>query len=325
MTNQGLDALQTTRGFWHSWFEAGPYGREVFNGDRVFLISPEAFEEYLFWCKRNHAPAWMSVQPFNGRNSVSRVEKLFFDFDSKDLILAWKEAHNLATILQDSYGAQPLVCFSGSKGYHVYVWLSEIECFDSTESAKRFYQTAQELLLKGLAFETLDKQVLGDIKRLARVPYSVHEKSQKICTPISMDRTELRLDDLAGFRKHGLSAGFCNLCRGKTKQTSHRLTRRFTSQMNKGSRPCIDAALASELSGVAGHSMRIAVASEFLNRGFSAEQTAELFKNQSDYSSEKSLYYVRDLLTRGYRPFKCATICKLGFCLQNCPRRTGAR
>lgn len=322
--SQGLDTLQATQGFWHSWFEAATFGREVFNGDRIFLTSPEAFEEYITWCARNHAPAWMSVQPFNGRNSVSCVEKLFFDFDSKDLTLAWKEVHSLATTLQNSYGAKPLVCFSGSKGYHVYVWLSQIEHFDSVDSAKRFYQTAQDLLLKGLSFETLDKQVLGDIKRLARVPYSVHEKSQKTCTPTSMDRTEIVLDDLAGYRSHGLSEGFCNLCKSKTKQKAQRLTSRFTPRRHKGTRPCIDVALTADLCGVAGHSMRIAVAAEFLNRGFSAEQTAKLFKSQSDYNFEKSLYYVQDLLDRSYRPFKCTTIRKLGFCLQNCPRRTSA-
>jgi len=324
-TSQDLATFEATQCFWHSWFEAGIYGREVFNGDRVFLTSPVAFEEYLLWCTKSHAPAWMSVQPFSGRNSVSCVEKLFFDFDSKDLNLAWKEANTLATTLQGSYGVQPLVCFSGSKGYHIYVWLSEMEFFDSTESAKRFYQTAQEMLLKGLSFETLDKQVLGDIKRLARVPYSVHEKSQKTCTPTTMDRIELSIDDLAGYRSHGLSEGFCKLCKSKTKQKAQKLTSRFTQRRHNGTRPCIDAALTADLCGVAGHSMRIAVAAEFLNLGFSAEQTAELFKSQSDYRSEKSLYYVRDLLSRSYRPFKCATIRKLGFCLQNCPRRRSAR
>ena len=101
----------------------------------------------------------MSVQPFNGRNSVSWVEKLFFDFDSTDLNLAWKEAGALAMMLQDNYEVKSLVCFSDSKGYHVYVWLQQIEQFDSTEIAKGFYQTSQELLLKGLSFKTLDKQV----------------------------------------------------------------------------------------------------------------------------------------------------------------------
>jgi len=321
MTNQDLAKLQASRRFWRSWFEAGTYGREVFNGDRIFLTSPAAFEEYLTWCTKNHKPAWMSVQPFSGRNSVSCVEKLFFDFDSKDLNLAWKEAHSLATTLQDSYRVQPLVCFSGSKGYHVYVWLSEVECFDSTKSTKQFYQTAQDLLLKGLSFETLDKQVLGDIKRLARVPYSIHEKSLNPCTPVNTDRDSLILKSITPFKEQGLKADFCRLCQSKIGQKTRRLSYRYKSARQGQIRPCIDAALFSNLSGAAGHSMRIAIAAEFLNKGFSIEQTAELFKNQTDYSFEKSLYYIKDLSARNYRPFKCATIRNLGFCLKNCSRR----
>jgi hypothetical protein len=321
--NQNTGALHTAQGFWRSWFEAANYGREVFNGDRIFLTAPTAFEEYLMWCETNRAPAWISVQPFSERNSVSSVEKLFFDFDSKDLNLAWKEANSLATILQDSYGAQPLVCFSGSKGYHVYVWLSEIECFDSTESAKRFYQTAQELLLKGLSFETLDKQVLGDIKRLARVPYSIHEKSLNPCTPVNTDRESLILNSITTFKEQGLKADFCRLCQSKIGQKTRRLIYRYNSARHGQIRPCVDASLFSDLTGAAGHSMRIAIAAEFLNKGLSIEQTAELFKDQTDYSFEKSLYYVRDLSARNYRPFKCTTIRKLGFCLKNCSRRNG--
>ncbi|MCW3983778.1 MAG: hypothetical protein NWE96_07255 [Candidatus Bathyarchaeota archaeon] len=321
-TNQNLGALQV-QGFWRSWFEVPNYGREVFNGDRSFLTSSVAFEEYIAWCMRNRAPAWMSVQPFNGRNMVSCVEKLFFDFDSKDLSLAWKEANTLATVLQESYGVKPLVCFSGSKGYHVYVWLQKTEHFDSAQTTKVFYKTAQELLLKGLSFQTLDSQVLGDIKRLARVPYTLHEKSLKPCTPVNMERKSLSLNSITLFKEQGLAEDFCGLCQSNIQQQTRRHAYRYNSTRHGQIRPCIDAALCADLSGAAGHSMRIAIATEFLNRGFSAEQTAELFRNQTDYSFEKSLYYIRDISTRTYRPYKCATIRKLGFCLKNCSRRNG--
>jgi hypothetical protein len=325
MTSESSDAMQATQSFWRSWFEAANYGREVFNGDRTFLNSTAAFEEYIAWCMRNRAPAWMSVQPFNGRNSVSCVEKLFFDFDSADLSLAWKEANTLATVLQQSYGAKPLICFSGSKGYHVYVWLQKTAHFDSAQTAKAFYQTAQELLLKGLSFQTLDRQTLGDIKRLARVPYSIHEKSLKPCTPINADQQSLILNSVTPFKEQGLTEDFCRLCQSKIRQKPRRFTYHYNWARHGQIRPCIDAALCADLSGTAGHSMRIAIAAEFLNKGFSAEQTAELFSNQTDYNFEKSLYYIRDISARNYRPYKCATIRKLGFCLKNCSRRNGKR
>lgn len=324
MISQNL-TLQSTQVFWRSWFEAATYGREVFNGDRVFLTSPADFENYVKLCTQNRAPAWMSVQPYNGRNDVSVVEKLFFDFDSRDLNLAWKEATSLAETLRNSYDVEPLICFSGSKGYHVYVWLSKIEQFASAELAKKFYQAAQELLLKGFSFKTLDTQVLGDIKRLSRVPYSVHEKNLNQCAPMNANREVSFLSDMLRFKGYGLRADFCRLCRSKMEQENKRFTRYFATQNNWGVRSCIGEALSVNLAGTTGHSIRIAIATEFLNKGFSAEQTAELFRTQIDFNYEKSLYFVRDILTRGYRPFKCGTIRKLGFCLQNCPRRSKRR
>ncbi|MCW4045517.1 MAG: hypothetical protein NWE94_08390 [Candidatus Bathyarchaeota archaeon] len=169
----------------------------------------------------------------------------------------------------------------------------------------------------------MDRQVLGDIKRLARVPYSIHEKSLKPCTPVNVDRESLILNCITPFKEQGLTEDFCGLCQSKIQQKTRRIAYRYNSARHGQIRPCIDAALCADLSGVAGHGMRIAIATEFLNKGFSAEQTAELFKNQTDYSFEKSLYYIRDLLARNYRPYRCATIRKLGFCLMNCSRRNG--
>jgi len=121
----------------------------------------------------------MSVHPFKKRDYVFGLEKLFFDFDcKKDLDKAWNEARDFAIKIERFYGAKPLLVFSGCKGFHVYVWLwNTIEVRKSHEmQAKQIYKDLQEKMLKSLKYETLDPQVLGDIKRLARVPYSTHEK-----------------------------------------------------------------------------------------------------------------------------------------------------
>ncbi len=88
-----------------------------------------------------------------------------------------------------------------------------------------------------------------------------------------------------------------------------------------GVRPCLSEAVKVDLTAKNGHSLRIAVALEYFNAGYTPEKTAELFKNQNDYDFKKSLYYVQDLLKRGYKPFKCKTIQDLGFCLPDCERR----
>lgn len=309
--------------FWREWFnvEYG-YGREVFQDrTRVFMDSYGQFKEYVEWCKATHSPCWMSVQPFKGRNQVFTVEKLFFDFDGS-LIKAWKEASTFTQHLKQYYGAEALPVFSGCKGYHVYVWLANPQHFKDGEQAKTFYATAQKLLLKGLKFETLDQQVVGDIKRVSRVPYSIHEKSSSPCVPLSLTHAPLLVSSLKGFRESGLNSHFVKICLMQMEKANRRrLTLRHRKV--KGVRPCISAALAKPLDGRGGHLMRLAAAVEHLHHGIKPDEIASLFQNQRDYNYERSLRFVEDAEKRNYKPFKCQTIRNLGFCLPGCRRRGG--
>jgi hypothetical protein len=319
--------------FWRQWFREMPLsGREIFkvfdydkngnpNGNRFFYSDFSAFQEFLRWTKAARRPCWLSVQPFLERDCVVSVEKLFFDFDSQDLEIAWKEARYFAELLRKSYGAEPLVCFSGRKGYHVYAFLQENAKFATVEKAKKFYNTAQRLILKGLKLETLDMQVVGDIKRISRVPYSIHEKSLQLCVPITENRQPCWVLDVLPFRVHGLNRNFVELCKAKAEETPRRRVFQVSPQKHiEGVRPCLQAALNADLVEKEGHLIRLAIAREYLKNGYSPEQTAELFKNQSDYDYEISLGYVQKAAENDCKPFKCATIRKLGYCLENCER-----
>lgn len=142
------------------------------------------------------------------------------------------------------------------------------------------------------------------------------------CVPVTTNGKPCWILDLSGFRKYGLSAEFTQVCMKNAEEKQRkRVSRPDPQNRTQGVRPCLEAALNADLEAKEGHSIRIAIAAEYLKAGFSLEQTAELFKNQTDFSFEKSVYYVQDILARKYKPFKCATIRELGFCLDNCPRR----
>lgn len=73
----------------------------------------------------------------------------------------------------------------------------------------------------------------------------------------------------------------------------------------------------------AGHKMRLAVANELLDIGIPAEEIIKAFSNQDDFdykTTEKYIEYShRKQLETGHSlKFRCATIQKLGFCLDNC-------
>jgi hypothetical protein len=187
---------------------------------------------------------------------------------------------------------------------------------------KKVYEALQKKLLKCLQFETLDSAVLGDVKRLARVPFSVHEKTSKICSPISFSHKFMTPRTLEIYREYGLDTNLLEpVCRelvAQKKWEEIRAKKKRTRKFNKTEkiRPCIETALSLPLHTGTGHKMRIAIASEYLHKGASVDQVVELFKPQVDFGDgSKTRYYVQEIAMKRHRPFKCSTIRQLGFCL----------
>lgn len=308
------------RDFWRQWFTVeAPLGREIFQrNNRVWTNSFTDFQKYVLECKKSGSPCWLTVQPFRQQDQPAMVEKLYFDFDSENLCEAWREASAFASSVKQFYDAEPLICFSGNKGYNVYVWLqSPVKLQDGL---KRFCKTAQNMLFKGLKFKTLDPQVLGDVKRFSRVPYSIHQETKNPCVPINSNHNPVLITDLTSYRRHGLNSKFVDLCliqlEGET-----RLKRLKLFRESDEVRPCIKAALNQPLEGGSGHLMRLAAAVELSARGCTVDEIVSFFQNQADFSPDRCRYFIEHAKNRGYKPFKCKTIRKLGFCLPGCPMK----
>jgi len=310
------------REFLKEWF--GIYaGRELGDPQRFFADRYEDLLDFVEKCKVEKKPCYMSVQPYSDRDCVYGLEKLFFDFDSKeDTSKAWKEAETFAEKLIEYYRVLPFITFSGGKGYHVYVFLKNTVAFPNhrAELVKKVYELLQRKLLKGFKFETLDQSVIGDLKRLARVPYSMHEKTGKRCYPITLSHQFFDPESLEIYRVYGLDTYLIReVIRDITnKEKIHNVKRSRSKKYvsNSKVRPCILEALKQPLEGEEGHLMRLAIAREYLNLGYSVDEVAQLFKTQSDYGDgRKSRYYVEYLKRHPSKPVKCKTIQELGFCL----------
>jgi len=311
------------REFLKEWF--GIYaGRELGDPQRFFTDRYENLIDFVEKCRAEKKPCYMSVQPYFKRDWVYGLEKLFFDFDSKeDTSKAWREAEVFAENLIEYYGVLPFITFSGGKGYHVYIFLKNTVAFPNhrTDLVKKVYELLQRKLLKGLELETLDQSVIGDLKRLARIPYSVHEKTGKLCHPIALNHQFYDPKSLEIYREHGLDTSLIRevikeiTSREKIQRSKHVRSKIYVS--NSKIRPCILEALKKPLEGEEGHLMRLAIAVEFLNKGYSVDQVVDLFRAQGDFSERKTRYYVEDAKRKGYKPFRCSKIRKLGFCLEN--------
>lgn len=97
-------------------------------------------------------------------------------------------------------------------------------------------------------------------------------------------------------------------------------------KQSKNIRPCIIEALKTDLRGSQEHhKMRLAIATEYLAANYSLEEIRDLFSSQLDYDEKESTTQIEYAKKRGHKPFKCAKIKTLGFCIgEACPifRRT---
>jgi len=188
---------------------------------------------------------------------------------------------------------------------------------------KAFHRRNEERqILKGLKLPTLDKGVIGDIKRLARLSYSIHEKTERQCVPVNLEGNPLTIETIAPYRESGLETKLletiCKELAAKKRWEEIRAKRRKTYKFDKASRtarPCIEVALSLPLHKGEGHKMRLGVAVEHLCKGFSMDEVVDLFRSQVDFNESKTRYFVTDAQRKGYKPFKCSTIKELGFCL----------
>ena len=294
--------------FWRSWFGI-PGGREVGSPYRSYIQDAEAFLTFIEDCSKFRLPCYMSVQSYSATNTPCTLEKLFFNFDCKaDPEKAIAEARDFADKLERFYGAMALLVFSGAKGCHVYVWLHVLEFLPKhVLLVKETYRRLQLKLLKGLHYETVDMAVIGDLARLSRVPYTLHEKSGRICKPIQDV-------DLEAYRKNGLSDQFLRLTLQEAKlvlevqEGRRNLAVPFKSV--KGVRKQVQFLIDKAQRGESlEHGERLAVTFELIAAGKTDDEIASVFSGQKDYGDgSKTRYFIEHARKRRYKPFRTETL-----------------
>ena len=188
---------------WNNW------PRSV--GDPRQQYAYDTWHAYRFLTTVNHTPepgekrtAFISHNRFSKNQAGNKVLPtaievgcLMFDFDSGKLSKTHKDAKNLYTYLKKQ-GVPAVALFTGSKGFHIHAKLRPMNFRfhyqdNSAESLKTIVRQIQRFLKEKCKLETLDEQVVGEPKKLARLPYSWHVSrigvnSKRICVPLLEDQ-----------------------------------------------------------------------------------------------------------------------------------------
>ncbi len=218
------------------------------------------------------------------------VSLVFYDIDfpghlGRARITAFKIAERIYKL----YHVKPYIQFSGAKGYHVLIPIYPVKC-ESRMEAKEFLRYLQGELA-GRYIKYVDNHVLGDVNRMFRIPYSIHEKTGNIVEPLQKwNRIRLYVDDL--------------YYRFKLDTIAEKHTIKKNIRIH-GVRPEVKILIEKAKAGVhLEHLERLAILFELINNGYGDGDILKVFEKQDDYNPKLTLYMIRHARSRGYRPFR---------------------
>lgn len=130
------------------------------------------------------------------------VDGIYYDLDTEEPAALDKVREKLRDLIDrlTTVCKCPYVHFSGRKGFAVRVWLPEPKSLNlyTGEQKKRIYKALAFHLLSLLDIKNIEEYYLDtavfDVARVTRLPYTPHEKSKKIVTPLDTDLTPIELE-----------------------------------------------------------------------------------------------------------------------------------
>jgi hypothetical protein len=226
---------------------------------------------------------------------------IFIDIDCPgNLRRAEKIKDRVSLHIAKEYGLKPCVHFSGFKGYHI---LTPVKVAKLPPAKyPEFLKFCQLKLSLGYC----DRQLLGDVVRLARIPGTYNskavEKGLEGQVHIIQEWNGKELDPgilWEEFKLHKLEEKL----KGKTKTS-------ITYAPEAGKiRPPVQALVETARQGAnLSHDERLIILFEMIANGYTDSQIHEVFRFQPDYSERITQRFIDHARRRGYRPFKLQKI-----------------
>ena len=231
---------------------------------------------------------------------------VFIDIDFKDdLNKARKITDRVLQHLSQEYEINPYCQFSGNKGYHILIPIKTIRVPDGL--VQEFLTYLQTELSKGYC----DSQILGDVVRLWRLPYTYNSKG--ILKGMNSLVKPYRKWGNCLFNVKELWGQFQLLKLKETIQSKNQKKANARSfHYDRCPRPEVVILIDRARQGInLTHSQRLAVLFEMIANGFTDEEIHEVFYHIPDYEDKITQYFIAYSRKRGYRPFKTQKLRKM--------------
>jgi len=229
-----------------------------------------------------------------------------FDFDSDDLRESWDDAIKLYNFcVENNYSAY--LTFSGRKGFHVFI-VTEIKSY-----SKRQIKDVQSFIGDILKLKTIDTQIMGDVRRLMRIPGTYNIKGG-LCRILSLNEGE-RLDlDMLSTIKY---------------EPDYEPYTPMTTFRNYHKYPCIEDLISNKEYWYKHHprgkfephqKIRFTWAILRLSEGYTMDEIIEEAESLGwdDWDEGKTRSQIEHIDMNQYVPHSCRTLKSLGYCTGPC-------
>ena len=212
------------------------------------------------------------------------VDKIFLDFDFDIDMKFLKDARTVAKYLYDN-DYLFYIRFSGN-GFHIFILLDQNELKNPKNAIKNYVK----FLHKETKTES-DPAVVGDLRRVVRIPntLNIKHKDRYYCISLSYDELmnmtyeEIRLlaknsrnknDFINGHRYLNISTWDNNIIKNNNKRGQQKII--INNQINDNIPPCVQSLMKDPMLGNAG---RIQVILFFRDLGYTKEEVEEVLYN----------------------------------------------
>jgi len=300
------------------------FPREYSNSRKIVYT----FDELLQYINENPYNVYVSV--FSQRQIAKReFDTIFIDVDrhggtGKNV---YDKARKIVSVF-DVLDIATRQYYSG-RGFHIYIDFPQIHLEKYRDVVRYWLKN-----VLGKYYNWLDKIVIGDIRRLGRVPWTVNTR-----TGITMKRVDVMSWDWEKIKEYVLSDGYIEidyeLWHGNTELTGTLLEIEFEGRYSKGKKSFVDRDLAKYFEkkrniyemppciregierllmyGELEHYWRMHVAT-FLLRAWGYEDTLALFRMASDFDKRKTEYQLKYFIRNNIHSFSCKTALEYGVC-----------
>jgi len=267
---------------------------------------------YVYSCRKEGKDCYVSVfTDYQIWEGIYDTVLLDIDGDVKDPYLDMREVYWMLV----RNGLDGRVYYTG-RGYHIYVDFLPVRMSKYSDRVRKW---AREMGI----WDYVDKKVLGDIRRMARVPLTRNTKTGRWMVEIDpeMGEDEIIANSEAGVEvirnveltdlgerllDIDLSEGWREGHKGLMKVKEGRYP------------PCIERALEKlKTTGELDHEERLHLAT-YLLRIMTIDEVVEIFSHARDFSERYTRYQLEWFLRNDYKPYSCRRAMELGICPGRC-------